>query len=45
MLNDTGTGATLLREDVHVWRDILEGGGCGYHLKDLIQWLQQMGNN
>ena len=33
MLIDTGSGVTLIREDV--WRDVLKGGGCGYHLKDL----------
>ncbi|KAL5516359.1 hypothetical protein EMCRGX_G001657 [Ephydatia muelleri] len=33
MLIDTGSGVTLIREDV--WRDVLKGGGYGYHLKDL----------
>ena len=33
MLIDTGSGVTLIREDV--WRDVLKGVGYGYHLKDL----------
>ena len=33
MLIDTGSGVTLIREDV--WRDVLKYGGYGYHLKDL----------
>ena len=33
MLIDTGSGVTLIREDV--WRDVLKSGGYGYHLKDL----------
>ena len=28
MLIDTGSGVTLIREDV--WRDVLKGGGYGY---------------